>query len=195
MAGASAPPVATVVAPVAAAPAAAAPAAAPAEPEPTPVVAAPVVAAEPEATPAVAHVKEELQVVYVLGGPACGKGTACARLAAQFDFAHLSIGDLLRQEAASGSAEGDAIQQCMVNGEIVPLVRVILLCIFLCFCLFILYLCLCIYIYIYISLFIVFVLLLSYSFLTSISLFPSLGNDAVGAQAYAWVVDQGGPVA
>jgi len=33
---------------------------------------------------------------------------------------HLSAGDLLRAEKASGSPDGDLIQSCMKEGKIVP---------------------------------------------------------------------------
>ena len=38
------------------------------------------------------------QVVFVLGGPGAGKGTACQQLAEKDGFIHLSAGELLREE-------------------------------------------------------------------------------------------------
>lgn len=59
-------------------------------------------------------------VVFVLGGPGSGKGTQCAKIAAEFGFTHLSAGDLLRAEVARGSSHGAMIQEYMTNGQIVP---------------------------------------------------------------------------
>ena len=41
-----------------------------------------------------------------VGGPGSGKGTQCTKIASDFGFAHLSAGDLLRHEIASGSEKG-----------------------------------------------------------------------------------------
>ena len=59
-------------------------------------------------------------VVFVLGGPGSGKGTQSARLVSEYGFVHLSAGDLLREEVASGSKNGDMIANMIKNGEIVP---------------------------------------------------------------------------
>ena len=45
-------------------------------------------------------------IVFVLGGPGAGKGTQCERIVEEFGFTHLSTGDLLRAEVASGSERG-----------------------------------------------------------------------------------------
>jgi len=61
-------------------------------------------------------------VVYVLGGPGAGKGTQCGRLVEDFDFCHLSAGDLLRAEQnREGSSYGDLIRTCIREGTIVPM--------------------------------------------------------------------------
>jgi adenylate kinase len=44
--------------------------------------------------------------VYVLGMPGTGKGTQCARLAQAYGYTHLSTGELMRAEVASGSDLG-----------------------------------------------------------------------------------------
>ena len=44
-------------------------------------------------------------VVFVLGGPGAGKGTQCARIVEKFGYTHISAGDCLRAERASGSAD------------------------------------------------------------------------------------------
>ena len=68
------------------------------------------------------HLKtaEKLDVVFVLGGPGCGKGTQCARITSAFGFVHLSAGDLLRAERRSGSPLAVMINDCIAEGKIVP---------------------------------------------------------------------------
>merc|ERR1711971_472070 len=65
--------------------------------------------------------KAGLPVVWVLGGPGCGKGTQCDKIVAQFGYTHLSSGDLLREEVASGSERGKTLNAMMVKGDLVPL--------------------------------------------------------------------------
>ena len=51
-----------------------------------------------------------------------GKGTQCARLVEDFDFCHLSAGDLLRAEQdRPGSQYGDLIRTAIKEGTIVPM--------------------------------------------------------------------------
>ncbi|KAF0893248.1 hypothetical protein E2562_023500 [Oryza meyeriana var. granulata] len=59
-------------------------------------------------------------IAFVLGGPGSGKGTQCTRIASDFGFAHLSAGDLLRNEIASGSEKGELILDIIKEGRIVP---------------------------------------------------------------------------
>jgi adenylate kinase family enzyme len=59
-------------------------------------------------------------VFFMLGNAGTGKGTQCARLAQRFGLDHVSAGDLLRAEAASGSARGERIAEIMREGRIVP---------------------------------------------------------------------------
>lgn len=60
-------------------------------------------------------------VVFVLGGPGCGKGTQCEFIVKQYDFVHLSAGELLRQEQLkSKSKYKELIQHHMKEGSIVP---------------------------------------------------------------------------
>eukprot|EP01135_Chromosphaera_perkinsii_P009016 Nk52_evm34s1569 gene=Nk52_evmTU34s1569 len=60
------------------------------------------------------------EVVFVLGGPGAGKGTQCERIVSNFGFVHLSAGDLLREERASGSSDGELIESYIKDGKIVP---------------------------------------------------------------------------
>ncbi|XP_077290764.1 adenylate kinase isoenzyme 1-like [Arctopsyche grandis] len=62
----------------------------------------------------------KLPVVWVLGGPGSGKGTQCDKIIAQYGFTHLSTGDLLRAEVASGSDRGKNLTAIMERGELVP---------------------------------------------------------------------------
>lgn len=64
----------------------------------------------------------KVTVLFVLGGPGAGKGTQCANLVKDFDFCHLSAGDLLRAEQnREGSEYGDMIRTYIKEGQIVPM--------------------------------------------------------------------------
>ncbi|XP_028176883.1 UMP-CMP kinase-like [Ostrinia nubilalis] len=61
------------------------------------------------------------EVVFVLGAPGAGKGTQCTLISNEFDFVHLSAGDLLREERQRpGSEYGEMIEQKIRDGQIVP---------------------------------------------------------------------------
>lgn len=59
-------------------------------------------------------------VVFVVGGPGSGKGTQCSRLKEDFNFVHLSTGDLMRDEIAAETYLGTEIYKHMQNGTLVP---------------------------------------------------------------------------
>ncbi len=63
---------------------------------------------------------EKPTVVFVLGGPGAGKGTQCTRIVEEFGFNHISAGDCLREERASGSADAELINNYIKEGKIVP---------------------------------------------------------------------------
>merc|ERR1712204_88171 len=65
--------------------------------------------------------KAGLPVVWVLGGPGCGKGTQCDKIVAKYGYTHLSSGDLLREEVKSGSDRGKTLNAMMERGDLVPL--------------------------------------------------------------------------
>lgn len=65
--------------------------------------------------------KANLPVIWVLGGPGCGKGTQCDKIVAKYGYTHLSSGDLLREEVKSGSDRGKLLNEMMEKGELVPL--------------------------------------------------------------------------
>ncbi|KAF8321816.1 UMP-CMP kinase [Clavulina sp. PMI_390] len=72
------------------------------------------------ASPVFDHKK--ITVIYVLGGPGAGKGTQCALLVKDYDFVHLSAGDLLRAEQErAGSQYGELIKDYIKEGKIVPM--------------------------------------------------------------------------
>eukprot|EP00955_Chlamydomonas_euryale_P064802 359079-Chlamydomonas_euryale.AAC.6 len=60
-------------------------------------------------------------IIFVLGGPGSGKGTQCDKIKATYDgVVHLSAGDLLREEVASGSDAGKKCETLMKEGKLVP---------------------------------------------------------------------------
>lgn len=38
------------------------------------------------------------KIIFVLGGPASGKGTQCEKMVEEFGYTHISTGDLMRAE-------------------------------------------------------------------------------------------------
>jgi len=58
-------------------------------------------------------------IVFVLGAPGSGKGTQCERISKTFGYAHLSTGDLLRDEVKSGSPLGKELEAIMNSGALV----------------------------------------------------------------------------
>ncbi|KPU77656.1 uncharacterized protein Dana_GF24995, isoform B [Drosophila ananassae] len=61
----------------------------------------------------------DIPIIWILGGPGCGKGTQCAKIVEKYGFTHLSSGDLLRNEVASGSDKGRKLQAIMASGGLV----------------------------------------------------------------------------
>ena len=64
--------------------------------------------------------KKNNHVVFVLGGPGAGKGTQCANIVRDYNFTHLSAGDLLRAHMKSGTEDGNMVAQMIKDGKIVP---------------------------------------------------------------------------
>merc|ERR1711887_452570 len=65
------------------------------------------------------------KIVFIVGGPGSGKGAQCDRIVEKYGYCHLSSGDLLRAEVASGSERGQKLQEIMKKGELVPLETVL----------------------------------------------------------------------
>ncbi|XP_048773176.2 adenylate kinase isoenzyme 5-like [Ostrea edulis] len=66
-------------------------------------------------------VMKDAKVLFVVGGPGSGKGTQCVKIVEKFGFCHLSSGDLLRDEVASGSERGTKLKDVMAKGELVSM--------------------------------------------------------------------------
>jgi len=64
---------------------------------------------------------QNARCIFVVGGPGSGKGTQCDRIVEKYGFTHLSTGDLLRAEVASGSDRGKELTAIMEKGDLVPL--------------------------------------------------------------------------
>ncbi|MHB8611704.1 MAG: adenylate kinase [Candidatus Dormibacteraceae bacterium] len=56
----------------------------------------------------------------IFGPPGSGKGTQAARIQADSHLEHLSTGDILRAEVASGTETGKEIARIMAVGDLVP---------------------------------------------------------------------------
>ena len=55
-----------------------------------------------------------------LGPPGAGKGTQAVKIAAKFEIAHISTGDMLRAEMREGTELGKAAKGLIDRGELVP---------------------------------------------------------------------------
>lgn len=59
-------------------------------------------------------------VLYIAGGPGCGKGTLCDRLKEDpYGFVHLSTGDILREEQDAGTEIGKYTKAITSTGGLV----------------------------------------------------------------------------
>ena len=58
--------------------------------------------------------------IIMLGAPGVGKGTQAQRIAEKYNWAHISTGDMLREEVIAGSDLGKQAKTYMEKGELVP---------------------------------------------------------------------------
>ncbi|MCO5605333.1 hypothetical protein L7F22_059515 [Adiantum nelumboides] len=58
--------------------------------------------------------------IIVLGGPGSGKASLCTRMAEEYDFMHVGIGELLRAEVQKNSSVGKQVDELMKEGKLVP---------------------------------------------------------------------------
>jgi len=58
--------------------------------------------------------------LLLVAPPGAGKGTQAAKLASHYDIAHLSSGELLRQEVAAGTPTGQIAADYQRRGDLVP---------------------------------------------------------------------------
>ena len=58
--------------------------------------------------------------LLIMGAPGSGKGTMSEMICVEYDIAHISTGNLLREAARSGSPVGQKAQEYMSQGLLVP---------------------------------------------------------------------------
>ncbi|XP_028612983.1 adenylate kinase isoenzyme 1-like [Grammomys surdaster] len=61
-------------------------------------------------------------IIFVVGGPGCGKGTQCRNMAMKYGLNHVELGQLLREEAQRNTQRGRQIRDIMQQGLLVPTV-------------------------------------------------------------------------
>lgn len=70
------------------------------------------------------YLREELKktkVIFMLGGPASGKGTQCEKLVQKYGLTYLSIADLLHGDLAAASERSKLMNDLMQHGNPVPM--------------------------------------------------------------------------
>ena len=60
------------------------------------------------------------KIIFVLGGPASGKGTQCELIVEEFGFTHLSTGDLFRAEIKNNTENAQKFKSITAAGQLVP---------------------------------------------------------------------------
>lgn len=70
--------------------------------------------------PAVKAAQETSLRLILVGPPGAGKGTQAASLRERYGLAHISTGDMLREEVRTGSALGLEAKALMAAGKLVP---------------------------------------------------------------------------
>ena len=64
-------------------------------------------------------VGEKPRIVFVIGGPGCGKGTQCKRIVQNFGYQSFSTGDLLRQYVKDKKDGYEDIDNQMKEGKLI----------------------------------------------------------------------------
>ncbi|XP_032025319.2 adenylate kinase isoenzyme 1 isoform X1 [Hylobates moloch] len=59
-------------------------------------------------------------IIFVMGGPGCGKGTQCKNMVTKYGFCHVGLGQLLGQEAQRSTQQGWQIRDIMLQGPLMP---------------------------------------------------------------------------
>ncbi|KAM3914672.1 adenylate kinase isoenzyme 5 [Leptodactylus fuscus] len=70
------------------------------------------------------YLREELKktkVIFVLGGPASGKGSQCEKLAHKYNLTYVYVADLLQNELTATSERSKLIKDLMQHGNPVPM--------------------------------------------------------------------------
>ena len=62
---------------------------------------------------------DEPRIVFVIGGPGCGKGTQCKRIVKNFGYVSFSTGDLLRQYVKDKKDGYEDIDNQMKEGKLI----------------------------------------------------------------------------
>ena len=62
---------------------------------------------------------EKPRIVFVIGGPGCGKGTQCKRIVQNFKYQSFSTGDLLRQYVKDKKDGYEEIDNQMKEGKLI----------------------------------------------------------------------------
>ena len=65
------------------------------------------------------QVGEKPRIVFVIGGPGCGKGTQCKRIVQNFKYQSFSTGDLLRQYVKDKKDGYQEIDNQMKEGKLI----------------------------------------------------------------------------
>lgn len=58
--------------------------------------------------------------IILCGAPGCGKGTQSEFIVEKYGLTHISTGDLMRKEMASGSELGELLNSYISKGQLVP---------------------------------------------------------------------------
>ena len=57
------------------------------------------------------------KIIFVLGGPASGKGTQCEKMVEEFGYTHISTGDLMRVEMQKVSFNSNSKPQTFTGNQ------------------------------------------------------------------------------